>query len=316
VQVAEPVEHRRALVGSQFVGLSVALFVLLGLAALAVNWVLRRAFRDLEPARQQLADLGADGLHPIDGGAAPAELQPWVDTVNALLARLARLVDSERAFAADAAHELRTPLAAARAQLQRLQRAATDAERSSSAQALARQLDRMTRLCTRLLQLARIDAGTALRREAVDLMELARLVVDEQRDARHRGIAVVRDGPAEAAFGDLDALGIALGNLVGNALQHAGDGARVVVTVAGTTVSVEDDGPGIDAGRLPDLLRRFDRGGARRDLLGSGIGLALAERIARDSGGRVELQSPCTGGRGFRATLVLPPAPVAALAAS
>jgi two-component system OmpR family sensor kinase len=313
VQVAEPKANRRDLVGAQFVGLSVALLVLLGLAALVVNWVLRRSFRDLEPARQQLARLGADGLRPIEGAAAPAELQPWVDTVNALLARLARLVDSERAFAADAAHELRTPLAAARAQLQRLQHAAGDDERAASAQAVTRQLDRMTRLCTRLLQLARIDAGTALRREVVDLVTLARLVVDEQRELRHASrIEIVQRAPA-AALGDLDALGIALGNLVGNALQHAGDGARITVTIDGATVRVEDDGPGVDPARLPDLRRRFERGGSRRDLLGSGIGLALADRIACDSGGRLELQSPCANGRGFRATLQLQPAAVSAL---
>jgi two-component system OmpR family sensor kinase len=312
VQVGEPLAHRRALVGAQFVALSVALLVLLGLAALVVNWVLRRSFRDLEPAREQLARLGADDLRPIDATSAPAELQPWVDTVNGLLARLERLVDSERAFAADAAHELRTPLAAARAQLQRLQHAAGDDERVVSAQAVTRQLDRMTRLCTRLLQLARIDAGTALRREAVDLAALARLVVDEQREARHAGrIEIVQRGPA-AAHGDIDALGIALGNLVGNGLQHGGDGARVTVTVDGSTVSVEDDGPGVEPARLPGLLRRFERGDSRRDLFGSGIGLALADRIARDSGGRLELQSPCAGGRGFRATLVLPPPPAGA----
>jgi two-component system OmpR family sensor kinase len=308
VQVGEPLVHRRSLVGAQFAGLSVGLLVLLGLAALVVNWVLRRSFRDLEPAREQLAQLGADGLGPIRAASAPAELQPWVDTVNALLARLARLLDSERAFAADAAHELRTPLAAARAQLQRLQQAAGDDERAASAQAVMRQLDRMTRLCTRLLQLARIDAGTALRREPVDLASLTRLVVDEQREARHAGrIEVVQRGPA-AALGDLDALGIALGNLVGNALQHAGDGALITVTVDGATVSVEDDGPGVEPARLPELLQRFERGGIRRDLFGSGIGLALADRIARDSGGRLVLQSPCAGGRGFRATLELRPA--------
>jgi two-component system OmpR family sensor kinase len=100
---------------------------------------------------------------------------------------------------------------------------------------------------------------------------------------------------------------------VGNALQHAGDGAWITVTIDGATVSVEDDGPGVDPARLPDLRRRFERGGSRRDLLGSGIGLALADRIAHDSGGRLELQSPCAGGRGFRATLHLLPAAVSAL---
>ena len=303
-QVAETVQHRHAGMWAGLGWLLGTLLALLPLAGLAMRWLLRRGFDSLEPARAELAKRPPHDLRPLALQAAPAELQPWLASVNSLLARVAGLVDSERAFAASTAHELRTPLAAARAQAQRLAQASNEPATQEAAQALVRQLDRLTGLATRLLQLARIESGVALHREPVDLVELAVLVVDDFGDATRSGALQLQVlGHTAPVRGDVDALGIALRNLIDNALKHGGERARVTVSVRGQQLTVQDDGPGVDPALLPALVRKFERGTASHVLPGSGLGLAMVDTIALQSGARLVLQSPVAGGHGFSATL-------------
>jgi two-component system OmpR family sensor kinase len=193
-------------------------------------------------------------------------------------------------------------LAAARAQAQRLaQVASTDAEQEH-AQALVRQLDRLTHLATRLLQLARIESGVALHRAPVDLAQLASLLADEFDEARRTGRLRLECLIESARVdGDIDALGIALRNLIDNALKHSGPDGRVVLEIDADKVSVIDDGPGVPAGRLAELGQKFARAGSPAD--GTGLGLAMVRTIARQSDAALELESPWVGGRGFRATI-------------
>jgi two-component system OmpR family sensor kinase len=306
-QVAETLHHRRAGLWAGVGWLLGMLAALLPVAGVATGWLLRRGFDSLETARRELADRPLHDLRPLALHAAPVELQPWLATVNALLARVAGLVDSERAFAANTAHELRTPLAAARAQAQRLVQAAQaahDPATAEPAQALLRQLDRLTSLATRLLQLARVESGVALQREPVDLVQLAVLVNDEFSEASRSGqLSLQVRGRPVAVRGDIDALGIALRNLIDNALKHGGSAAQVRVCVSGQRIGVEDDGPGVPPARLAGLVRPFDRGGPGHALQGSGLGLAMVHTIARQSGARLVLTSPLADGRGFAAWL-------------
>lgn len=302
-QVAETLAHRHAGIRAGVGWLLGMLLALLPVAWLAMDWLLRRGFDSLEPARHELAQRALHDLRPLSVQQVPVELLPWLATVNSLLARVAGLVDSERAFAANTAHELRTPLAAARAQAQRLVQASTDANTRTQAQALLRQLDRLTSLATRLLQLARVESGVAMQREPVDLVQLAVLVVDEFAEATRSGQlqAHVR-GPSVPVHGDIDALGIALRNLIDNALKHGGSASQVVVTVSGQQLTVQDDGPGVPPDQLPTLLRPFERGPGHA-LQGSGLGLAMVDTIARQSGAQLRLRSPVADGRGFEAVL-------------
>jgi two-component system OmpR family sensor kinase len=308
-QVAETLQHRHA---GMWAGVGWLLGVLLALLTAAwwgMDWLLRRGFDSLEPARRELAQRPLHDLRPLALHQAPAELQPWLATVNGLLARVAGLVDSERTFAANTAHELRTPLAAARAQAQRLVQASTDAHTREPAQALLRQLDRLTSLATRLLQLARVESGVALQRAPVDLVQLAVLVVDEFTEATRSGqLHLQVRGSSVPVRGDVDALGIALRNLIDNALKHGGSAAQVVVTVAGQQLAVHDDGPGVPPHLLGNLVRPFERGPGHA-LQGSGLGLAMVDTIARQSGAQLRLQSPWADGRGLAAVLDFNPDP-------
>lgn len=298
---AEPLEVRHEALGQAALWLLTPLLALLPLAALLVHLVLRRGFRRLEPLRAGLARREGADLSPLPLDGLPGELRPLVETLNALLARVNALLQAERQFAAAGAHELRTPLAAARAQAQRLAQEARDAGLTERADALVRQLDRLAALASRLLQIARVESGVALKREPVDLAQLATLVADEFPEARPGGRLRVEAGPVVTVAADTDALGIALRNLIDNALKHGGPAAQVTVQAGPDAISVRDDGPGVPPESLTRLVRPFERGASAAE--GSGLGLAMVETIARQSGAQLELRSPVAGGHGFEATL-------------
>lgn len=287
VIVAQGRAERQATLWRVYAWLLGPLLLVLPLSAWMLHGVLRRSFLTLEPIRRDLSTRAPHQLHPVEHLQVPMELQPMLETVNVLMGRVSKLIDAERAFAAHTAHELRTPLAAARAQAQRLaqEASAVGAPRlAERTQALVRQLDRLTRLASRLLQLARIDSGVALRREPIDLSQLAGLVIDEFGEARaHSHLDIhVETQPLEPIDGDIDALGIALRNLIDNALKHGGDGARVRVCVGPGRLAVQDNGPGIPPDQVARLAQPFERGTTVAE--GSGLGLTMVQTVARQSG--------------------------------
>ncbi len=302
IQVAETRKHRVQLFSRILFWLVGSLAFVLPLASVALAVILRQGFHALAPAHAELSGRSADDRRPLSTEGAPDELQPWLASVNGLIARVGSLVDMERIAAAETAHELRTPLAAARAQAQRLLDVTTEETARRHAEALVRQLDRLTRVATRLLQVARIESGATLRREPVDLVVVARLVVEEFPEAigSERLRIEVSGHPAEVV-GDIDAIAVALRNLIENALKHGGKDAWVTVLVEDGAIYVVDDGPGVPAEMLGKLVRPFERGITAA--AGSGLGLAITNAIARQGGALLELRSPIVGNRGFAAIL-------------
>jgi two-component system OmpR family sensor kinase len=302
-QFAEAVWHRNFTLRRASLALLIPLLLLLPLAALALHQVVRKTFRQLQPVQEELARRSAHDLQPVSLQETPAELHPLMETVNGLMARVQALLAAERSFSAKMAHELRTPLAAARAQAQRLTQETDDERARERSQTLVRQLDRLTHLATRLLQIARVDSGVALQRHAIDLRQLAQMVVDEfpqSRDQNHQ-LRLITDTSPARVLGDIDALGIAVRNLIDNALKHAGSEASVVVRVLPDEISVTDDGPGARGVDLAALTRPFERGSTLAH--GSGLGLSLVQTIAQQSGAELLLTSPVSDGRGWRARL-------------
>jgi len=302
VEVAETVEHRYEVLWGSLGWLVGTLILVLPAVSVALALLLRQGFRALEPTRAELAIRSVADLQPLAATNAPAELQPWLASVNTLISQVRALVEAERNFAAHTAHELRTPLAAARANAQRLAELTRDSTAREQARALVRQLDRLTRLATRLLQLARIESGATLRREPVDLAVVARLVVAEFTQALAQGrLRLEIAAQPTGVVGDVDAVGIALRNLIDNALKHGGPQSWVTVLVETLAIYVIDDGPGVPAETLEKLVRPFERGMTAAE--GSGLGLSITSAIVRQAGGSLELRSPLLGGRGFAAIL-------------
>jgi len=313
LQLAESLRGRNQALLSSLLWLMLPLAALLAFAATIVF----RASRSLVEQVQRTAfavsrqDPQALGLLPLDG--VVTEMKPAVEATNRLLGRLADALEAERSFTYNSAHEIRTPIAAALAQAQVLAARAEGTPLKARADALVGALSRLARLAERLLALARAEGSQPLAEEWVDLARVVELTVSEfERNPRLRGRRVVGDAAPARVRADLDAVGLAVRNLVENALVHGAGGTVIRVTSAstpeGTSLAVTDDGPGVDAADLPALVKRFARG-AGAGGSGAGLGLSIVDALARRMGAKLVLVSPLEGGRrGFDARLVWPAA--------
>jgi two-component system OmpR family sensor kinase/two-component system sensor histidine kinase QseC len=302
IQVAQPLAIRQRLAADAAWRSITPLLVIAPVMALVVWWV---AALTLWPLREVAADVrrrGEQSLEPLPTRGLPEEVAPLVNALNALLGRLSRSLDTQRAFVSDAAHELRSPLTALKLQLQLLKRAPDDAARQQAVDALAAGIDRAARLVEQLLALARSEPGAgAATVESLDLAELARqAVADELSLATARGteVALHADGPLTLA-GDRTALTMLVRNLVDNAVRYAPPGARVDVHLAGSEaqvrLQVDDSGPGIPAADRDRVFDRFYRR-AGHDEEGTGLGLAIVRSVAERHHATVRLLDSPLGG--------------------
>ncbi len=264
---------------------------MLPLLLLVMAWAVRQALRPLDALRQELQDRGPEALQPLAERRAPQELQPLLAAMNGLLARIDGMVQRERRFTADAAHELRTPLAVLRAQWE-VMRGATDAgARAQAEQRLGAGLDRMDRLVTQMLALARLDAGPgALRSEQLQPIVWRPLVAQVVGEVlplaeRRRAELAVEWPPAGRAplplQGDPELLAVLLRNLLDNALRYgpAGGTVSLVLGVDELRVENEIEGEALPAEQLQRLGERFYRPAGQNEI-GSGLGVSIARRIA------------------------------------
>ena len=296
--------------------LRMAQVLLVGLPVLALLvWIsVGYGLRPLRTLSREIAGRDAGKLAPLDLASTPAEVQPLIDALNRLLLRLAASIARERAFTADAAHELRTPLAAIKVQAEVALAALATGERDYAMGRIMEGVDRSTHLVRQLLLLARLDQAAPPPAQAVDLAALA-----ADSAARYAGAALDKgiDLALTAASGavvqaDPVALSVLIDNLLDNAVKYGMPGGQVQVTVerhatGGVTLTVSGDGPAIDAAVLARLGDRFYRaeGNAAQ---GSGLGLSIVDKIATAYGARLQL-GPGLHGGGVGATVRFAPAP-------
>jgi signal transduction histidine kinase len=247
---------------------------------------------------------GVDALSPLPAEGLPDEVRPLVGSLNALLRRLQSAFDAQRAFVADAAHELRSPLTALKLQVQMMRRAADPAAREEAAAALAEGVERASRLVEQLLTLARNEPGAkAAPLQPVDLAEAVRQgLADAGPLAAERGsvLELQAAGPVTVQ-GDATALTALARNLADNALRYSPPGARVVVQVShppeGARLVVDDSGPGIPAAERERAFDRFWRREATAaGTSGTGLGMAIVKSVAERHGARVSLHDAPLGG--------------------
>jgi two-component system, OmpR family, sensor histidine kinase QseC len=294
VYVAELQDARGAILRAVLRSMLWPLAIALPLLALAVWWSVRRGLAPLRGMAGTLAARDAPSIEPLAvADDAPSEMRPLLAALNGLFERIGSLRAAERRFTADAAHELRTPIAAIRAQAQAAQGATDDAERR---QALAQTLagcDRAAHLVDQLLTLSRLEAGAQASRGPADLAAVARRVAGLlARDAlaRHQDLSLEAELPVPVAA-DEALLGMAVRNLLDNALRYSPEGARVRVQVAaqagGAVLVVDDSGPGMAPADLARLGERFFRV-LGHDASGSGLGFSIVQRIAQATGATVQ----------------------------
>jgi signal transduction histidine kinase len=289
--------------------LATGLPFLLALVAFTSWWLVGRAIRPVERIRREVADITARDLSrrvPVPG--ADDEVGRLARTMNAMLERLERASERERGFVGDASHELRSPVAALRAQLEVAKR---DGSRpwSPADQEMLDETIRMESLIANLLVLARSEAATTAIPPVIDLDDV---VLSEVTRARESGTVPIEVGPFEAARvrGDAHDLGRVVRNLIENAQRHASTSVAVELRAPRghdrtVRLAVTDDGPGVPRDQRDQVFERFTRLDAARDRDhgGAGLGLAIARTVVRASGGDVHVEERPGGGARFVVTL-------------
>ncbi|MCM8623612.1 MAG: sensor histidine kinase N-terminal domain-containing protein [Candidatus Accumulibacter sp.] len=306
VQVAQSIDvrDRAALeVASQTV-LPIALIS--PLLLLLIYLSVRGGLKPLDDLAADVAARSPENLKPLANHAAPLEVQPLLAALNQLLVRLAEALDKERRFTADAAHELRTPLAVIKIQAEVAQLSRNPDDRQHALKQIVLGVDRATRVLEQLLRLARLDPLTGLPKAgAVDLGELAHRVLVETRVTADAGAIHLHASLTPLIVqGDGELLAIVLRNLLDNALRYTPPGTTVTLFVrrqnGDILLAVADDGPGVSPEDLPRLVERFYRG-REVSAEGSGLGLAIVQRIAELHSARFEVEN--LSGGGFEARL-------------
>lgn len=307
ITVAEPLAHRASVAREIRMGLGLPLLVVLSVAFVAIILAVRFSLDPLRRFRSRLEARGARDLSEVPAEGLPTEIGPLAETLNSLLARLREAFEAERSFAANAAHELRTPLAGAIAQAQRLRSETSEPVTEARAAEIEATLKRLTRLSERLMQLARAEGGQLRMDRSADLRAVARVVVNDIGRAAAPGrIGLTLPETPVMSDIDPDAFGILCRNLVENALRHGAENGPVNVSLtAEGQLFVANDGPVLPSETLDRLTARFERANASAD--GSGLGLAIVAAIADRIGSSLVLESPRPGASsGFQASLRLP----------
>jgi len=277
---------------------------------LVVWWVVSGSLAPVARVRRQVASRQADDLSPVSESDLPDEVKPLVHELNLLFARVRTAFDAQQHFVADAAHELRSPLAALKLQILSLERAEDDAARAVAVGRLTAGIERATRLVEQLLVLARQEAAET-KLEPVSLTDLAkRTLGDMVGAAAAREVDVGMHEVAEATVqGHADALLVLLRNLIDNAVKYTPAGGTVDVSVratdAGAVLVVEDSGPGISPEERERVFSRFYRVPGST-ATGSGLGLAIIKAIAERHGATLTLDSSARLG-GLLVQVAFPP---------
>jgi len=298
------------------VDLAFALFLPLIFFAAAAGFTIwfgvRHALLPVEDIRRALQGMQHGALKPLDAASAPGEIRPLVAEFNLLLDRLEQAANAQQRFVANAAHQLRTPLAGIRTQLELLPQEADAAERDSRTRQCIGALERLGHLINQMLVLLAAEPGgrqTDLA-EHIDLPELVRDRSPEWiRLAENKGLDLGFELQACHVKGDRLLLGEMITNLVNNALIYTPPPGEVTLRcgeIGGKTfIEVEDTGPGIPSEFRERVFERFFRLPAASSP-GGGLGLPIVREIARGFGGRVDILTPVSG-KGVLLRVTLPP---------
>lgn len=306
VQVGENLDHRFIAVSEATLVMIAPILLLLPILFFVFRHILNRSFLPVTAFNREIEERGSGNFSRVSSLNLPVELDPIRDKLNSLLARVRATLAAERSFSSNSAHQLRTPVAAALAQSEMLERELDIAPQKERVKKLSEALRRLSRIVEKLLQLARADATEVLQHDQVDISEIIMILVTDcrrlhpQRDIRISGL----ERPVYVS-GDADSLAIMFQNLIENAAIYATVETTIDVELTQDgRFLVKNDCPAIAPELLAQLGERFVRGA--HDMRGSGLGLAIIQSLARQSGLDFKIYSPIRGQtRGFEAELKL-----------
>jgi two-component system OmpR family sensor kinase len=310
VQVAQRATVRDEIASSAALGAAAPLLIVIPLSWLVVGWALSRTLGRLDLLARDIATRGASAAAPIPLAGIPSEVMPMVQSINGLIGRLGAALAAQKRFVADAAHELRTPLAAMQIQVDGLSQSGAE-NFAARKEALTRGVRRASALIDQLLRLARLDEPAL---PAVEEIDIAQLVLDCASDyvvvANQKGVDLGVEAAAEARIsGNAEELRVLFSNLIENAVRYTPSGGTVDVFVrlrnSHAVVEVIDTGCGLPPGAEARIFDRFYRG-APPETEGSGLGLAIAWRIAERNGLLLTVENRPDGRQGVLARVELP----------
>jgi two-component system OmpR family sensor kinase len=301
VQVGQALATRDVLARELSISVLMPMLMLIPLLVVIVAWVLKRGLAPLHETSRRVSDRDASRLDPLPTAHVPQELLPLVEQINALLERLEGSLDAQRRFLADAAHELRSPVAALALQVQLAERAHSPAAREGAFRELAHGVERARRLVQQLLDFARLEPGVQAEPfAATDLARLVREVVGRYAaQAEAQEVDLGAEAPAAAPIlGSEPQLRSLIENLVDNALRYAPRESAVTVSVrqqdGAVELAVVDAGRGIPAAERSRVFERFHRV-AGDHTRGSGLGLAISKAIVERHQGSITLADAWEG---------------------
>jgi two-component system OmpR family sensor kinase len=306
ITVAQPLAHQASVVREMQIGLGLPVLLVIPAAFGAIAFAVRRGTRPLRAFREQLETRSEKDLAAIPVEDLPSEVAPLAATMNALMERLRAAFEAERNLAANIAHELRTPLAGAIAQAQRIRKETSEPQTAQRGADIEATLKRLTARAERLMQLARAEGGRLQLDRESDLRDALGVVIEDMRRVEPDG-RITLSLPQEPVMlaVDPDAVGILCRNLVENALRHGSQTSPVEVDLSPEgTLTVSNDGEVVSADLLAKILDRFGRSGEAG--YGNGIGLSIVATLVDRMGAKLVLQSPPEGRKtGFRARVEL-----------
>lgn len=312
VYVGERLDSRNSILFAVLRSMLWPLIIALPVLALAVWWAVRLGLTPLHQLGNLLSHRHPEALEPLSVKGMPKDILPMVASLNGLFGRIALLIENERRFTSDAAHELRTPIAAIRAQAQVALGEPDDIMRRQALLQTLEGCDRASRLITQLLTLSRLESDSTAALVPVDFVTVCRDVLAELAPvALGKSQSLEFEGLSQCiVLGDATLLRVLIRNLVDNAVRYSGRSARIVTRLVsrnGTFILVvEDSGPGVSAEELGKLGARFYRKAGFTES-GSGLGWSICERVCRAhdfvlaaetsselKGLRAEVSGPCS----------------------
>ena len=302
LQVAQPESARREMAAESALRLLIPLLVVLPFLAAFVAWMIARQLRPLNQLALRLAHRAPDDDSPVVVANAPREMLPTVAALNELLMRQAAAADQQRAFLAEAAHELRTPVAVVKLQAQLARKSSGSSAREAAFATLETGIDRLTHLVTQLLALARSEAQAAAANHKQILQLDMKLkewlaVLYPLSQAKGLDLGLTRADDCKV-LGDPDGLESLVANLLQNAIAYTPTGGQINVALVRAEgcaeLTVADSGPGVAPAHREQMFQRFVRG-AHGSATGSGLGLAIARQQAARHAGTIELLDNASG---------------------
>ena len=301
VRVAETL-RKRDKVQTQALITTLLSILVLGLTTTAVVLIaVKHGLKPMQDLRAQLADRNFSDLQPISLPHAPSELQPLITTLNHLFKQLSDASNAQKAFLADAAHQLRTPLTALQTESELALLEPHPKSLNTTLERLNRSASRAAKLANQLLAIARADPNSQNSAEFthINLKDIGAEAANEWSSlAFSAGIDLGFQLLTASVLGQSTLLQELLSNLIHNSIEHAGKGTQITVKTyvleQSAILEVEDDGPGIDFEERQKVLQRFSRGSQAKGF-GSGLGLAIVNDIVRIHGAKLILTTPTTG---------------------